>query len=72
MNIINGKIMGDAEDITGDVGAVITGDNQTIHLGTGNVVVETVYGPGVTIVRGNNPGGIRKTFGGKSKKGTRK
>lgn len=71
MNIINGKIMGDAEDITGDVGVVITGDTQIVHLGTGKVVVETVYGPGVTIVRGGDPGGIRKTFGGKSKKGTR-
>ena len=68
MNIINGKIMGDAEDITGDVGVVITGDNRIIHLGTGKVVVETVDGPGVTIVRGNNPGGIRKTFGGKKGK----
>lgn len=69
MNIINGKIMGDAEDITGDVGVVITGDNQIIHLGTGNVVVETFDGPGVTIVRGgHNRGGIRKTFGGKKGK----
>lgn len=90
MNIINGKIVGDGDDVNGDVGIVIKGNTGTVHLGNGDVYVnsrvvkgdqsgkdkvegtvhnggQAVTGDGVTFVRGNNIGGISRTFGGKKK-----
>jgi hypothetical protein len=69
MNIINGKVYdGDGEDITGDVGLVISGKGP-VHLGDGDVYTNTVVisGPGVTIVQGNSSG-ISKSFGSERKK----
>lgn len=45
MNIINGRIVSvEAEDITGDVGVVITGNTGPLHLGEGDVIVGGIVG----------------------------
>ncbi|MFC7607216.1 hypothetical protein ACFQVD_44720 [Streptosporangium amethystogenes subsp. fukuiense] len=66
MIIINGRVY-DGDDYDGDIGTVIEGNAGTVHLGTGNVYnnSQVITGDGVTYINGDNPDGIRKTFGGK-------
>ncbi|MEV7809039.1 hypothetical protein AB0O28_39410 [Microbispora sp. NPDC088329] len=67
MNIINGRIVGDAEDYDGDIGTVIGGEpGGAVHLGKGNIISQTFDGPGVIVVNGTT-GGISQTFVTKSK-----
>uniref|UniRef100_UPI003F491E44 hypothetical protein n=1 Tax=Sphaerisporangium sp. CA-236357 TaxID=3240030 RepID=UPI003F491E44 len=62
MNIVNGKRMDDGDDITGDIGVVISGNNGTVHLGNGDVYNTSVVieGDGFTYVAGDNPTGVSK------------
>ncbi|MEU0483145.1 hypothetical protein ABZ260_28645 [Streptosporangium sp. NPDC006013] len=70
MNIINGRVVGTSEDdMCGDVGVVISGNADPVHLGTGTLYVNTtvVTGDGAVIVHGDHHGGIGRSFGGKKK-----
>jgi hypothetical protein len=61
--IVNGKVIDDGgDDVTGDVGVVITGVTGPIHMGKGNQYNNVV------IMEGDVPDGIHQTFGGKKRK----
>ncbi|MGW4796850.1 hypothetical protein ACWEPC_30955 [Nonomuraea sp. NPDC004297] len=58
-------------DHDGDAGLVIEGNTGPVHLGAGDINVNTVTlsGDGHVIVAGDNPAGISTLFGGvKSKR----
>ncbi|MFI9552086.1 hypothetical protein [Nonomuraea endophytica] len=70
MNIINGKPAKTSDDVTGDVGTVVSGHTGPVHLGKGNVSQgsKVISGDGAVYVAGDNPKGISKSFGTKRKR----
>ncbi|GAA3172172.1 hypothetical protein [Nonomuraea salmonea] len=61
---------GTGDDHDGDAGIIIEGNTGPIHLGTGNIITNsvTVTGPGAVYVAGDHHGGISY---GTSRKGKR-
>ena len=65
-------------DVTGDIGnVIISGNSGPVHVGDGDIIIDrtdrtdrpaggtttVITGPGAVIVRGDNHGGVRKSFG---------